>query len=184
MPRRPYSGINTVIYRSAPVPSTTNVPMRTLRRNLTIPEILFRLNASCSSLRFPIPSLLCSPIMTPYITVIIPKPPNWMRIRITICPNTLQVEHVGTVTRPVTQMDVVAVNRASIYGTAAPVAELTGKANRTLPTSIAQKKLSMIFCVVDSCINFFMFIIYSIPPTLSCISGIATQILRIPSAML
>ena len=48
------------------------------------------------------------------MTVMTPRPPNWIKNRITICPQTLQVEYVGTVTRPVTQMDVVAVNKASI----------------------------------------------------------------------
>ena len=114
MPLSPYSGTNTVIYKRAPHPSTTRVPMRTLRRNFTIPEILFRLNTSCSIHRFPSPRRLCSPIITPYMTVMTPRPPNWIRNRITICPQTLQVEYVGTVTRPVTQMDVVAVNKASI----------------------------------------------------------------------
>ena len=62
----------------------------------------------------------------------------------------LQVDTVGTVTSPVTQMEVVAVNNASIYGTATPVAEQIGNASKMLPINIAKKKLSIMICVVDS----------------------------------
>ena len=70
----------------------------------------------------------------------------------------LHVEAVGTVTRPVTQVDVVAVNKASIYGTDIPLAELIGKDSRTLPSKIVAKKLISIICVVDN-ENFFLLII-------------------------
>ena len=46
IPLAAYSGTNTVIYRIAPVPSTTNVPTRTFFINFTIPDNVFRLNAS------------------------------------------------------------------------------------------------------------------------------------------
>ena len=60
----------------------------------------------------------------------------------------LQVEKVGSVTRPVTQVAVVAVKRASRYGTATPSAELTGRASRRLPSRIMPRKLSMMIWVV------------------------------------
>ena len=68
----------------------------------------------------------------------------------------LQVVTVGRVTRPVTQVAVVAVNSASRYGTGFPVAELTGIASRRLPSAMTIKKLSIMICVVDSVRFFFM----------------------------
>ena len=70
----------------------------------------------------------------------------------------LQVDTVGSVTRPVTQVAVVAVNNASRYGTASPVAELMGSAKRQLPSKIAITKLNKMICVVDKA-NFFLRII-------------------------
>ena len=87
-----------------------------------------------------------------------PSPPTCIKISITICPNMLQVEAVGSVTRPVTQVEVVAMNSASRYGTASPVAELIGKAKNALPISIVTRKLNNIICVVDN-VNFRFLII-------------------------
>ena len=70
----------------------------------------------------------------------------------------LQVVTVGSVTNPVTQVAVVAVNKASTYGIDCPLAELIGKAKRTLPTRIADKKLSKIICEVVNERSFFFFI--------------------------
>jgi len=76
--------------------------------------------------------------------VITPSPPTCISISIIICPKTLHVEKVGSVTSPVTQVEVVAVNRASIYGTAVPLVELIGSAKRTLPIKITRRKLNSI----------------------------------------
>ena len=61
---------------------------------------------------------------------------------------------MGSVTRPVTQVEVVAVKSASIYGTASPLAELIGKAKSPLPMRMVTRKLSNMICVVES-VNFF-----------------------------
>ena len=61
---------------------------------------------------------------------------------------------VGSVTSPVTQVAVVAVKSASIYGTASPLAELIGNAKSPLPTRMVTRKLSNMICVVES-VNFF-----------------------------
>ena len=75
------------------------------------------------------------------------------------CPKTLHVETVGKVTSPVTQVAVVDVNSASIYGTDFPSAELIGRTRSKLPTKITKTKLSIIICVVDSEIRFlFIFL--------------------------
>lgn len=46
-----------------------------------------------------------------------------------ICPNKLHADTVGTTTRPVTHVAVVAVNSASINGVVCPLDELIGKVN-------------------------------------------------------
>ena len=46
IPLTPYSGTNTVIYKSAPTPSTINVPINTFLINNTIPDKELKLNAS------------------------------------------------------------------------------------------------------------------------------------------
>ena len=91
-----------------------------------------------------IPSLLCKMIINADIRVITPRPPIWIITRITICPKRLQVEKVGSVTRPVTQVAVVAVNNASVYGMGIWSAELIGSANSRLPSMITLRKLRMI----------------------------------------
>ena len=104
------------------------------------------------------PIFLFKRSITPDMIVMIPSPPICIKTSITACPNTLQVETVGRVTRPVTQVEVVAVNSASRYGTATPVAELMGKAKRALPSRIVTRKLSNIVCVVDKANSFFLII--------------------------
>ena len=113
MPTAPYWGMNTVMYKSAPAPSTASVPQITFFTNRKSPERVLRLKASCKSKRSESPILRFSASIKPVITVMTPKPPTWISKRITACPNTLQVETVGTVTSPVTQVEVTAVNSAS-----------------------------------------------------------------------
>ena len=99
--------------------------------------------------------------ITPDITVTMPRPPICISSSITTWPNTLQADTVGSVTRPVTQVEVVAVKSASRYGTASPVAELIGKANSTLPKRMVTRKLSNMICVVESANFFFLIIKFS-----------------------
>jgi hypothetical protein len=63
---------------------------------------------------------------------------------------------VGSVTSPVTQVDVVAVKSASRYGTLSPVAELMGNDSKMLPMKTTPRKLNKIVCVVEN-FNFFSF---------------------------
>ena len=70
----------------------------------------------------------------------------------------LHVETVGRVTSPVTQVAVVAVNRASRYPTEQPLAELIGRTRSRLPKTIVIKKLSRMICVVDNEPFFLLFI--------------------------
>ena len=108
------------------------------------------------------PIFLFNKSIIPVMIVTIPSPPICIKINITTCPNVLQVETVGRVTSPVTQVDVVAVNSASRYGTDLPVAELIGKYKNTLPISIVTRKLNNIICVVDNLNLFFLIIKFSL----------------------
>ena len=69
-------------------------------------------------------------------------------------PNTLHVDTVGSVTSPVTQVEVVAVKSASRYGTDSPLAELIGNAKSPLPIRMVTRKLNNMTCVVER-VNFF-----------------------------
>lgn len=73
-----------------------------------------------------------------------------LKHKIITCPNVLHVDTVGTVTRPVTHVAVVAVNNASIKLTLCPFAVLIGKQSKAVPARIANKKLSKMICVVDN----------------------------------
>ena len=80
-----------------------------------------------------------------------------MSKRITIWPKVLQCEAVDTTTSPVTQVLVVAVKSASIKGVGMPFLALMGNVNKTAPTKIATKKLSIIIWVVEKLIfRFFI----------------------------
>ena len=78
------------------------------------------------------------------IIVITPKPPACINSKIINCPQKLQADIVDTVTSPVTHTDVVAVKRASMYGTATPPAPQNGMASNPLPAKINIRKLSII----------------------------------------
>ena len=85
------------------------------------------------------------------IHAMIPSPPNWISPRITIFPNTLQVVAVGTVTRPVTHTDVVAVNNASSQYTPFPLADETGRHKRSVPSMITTPNPVIIILSVGVC---------------------------------
>ena len=110
--------------------------------------------------RSPMPIFLFKRSISPDMIVMMPRPPIWIRIKITICPNTLHVDTVGSVTSPVTHVAVVAVKSASRYATDSPLAELIGSDRSRLPSKTVTRKLSRMICVVDR-VNFFVFIFLS-----------------------
>ena len=118
--------------------------MITFFTNTSNPDKVFRLKASCKRTLSPNPIFLFRNTAMLAIIVMIPRPPICIRIKMTICPNKLHADTVGTTTSPVTHVAVVAVNNASINGVACPLAELIGKVNYILPAKIAIKKLSKI----------------------------------------
>ena len=82
--------------------------------------------------------------MSPEITVMMPRPPIWIRQRMTACPKMLHEVTVGTTTRPVTHVAVVEVKSASIKGVKLPVADDIGSMSKSAPIKIAAMKLSNI----------------------------------------
>ena len=56
---------------------------------------------------------------------------------------------MGVTTKPVTQVEVVAVKSASKKEVGFPSAELMGSESNNVPINIAIKKLNSIMCVVD-----------------------------------
>ena len=69
----------------------------------------------------------------------------------------LQEETVGITTNPVTQVEVVAVKRASQKDFAFPSAALIGSESNTVPINIVIKKLNKIICVVEEPKNVILF---------------------------
>jgi len=69
-----------------------------------------------------------------------PRPPSWIRTRITICPKSVKEEPVSRTVRPVTQTAEVEVKRASIKEISPDVVE-KGSMSRNAPASIAVMKL-------------------------------------------
>lgn len=67
----------------------------------------------------------------------------------------LQEETVGVTTKPVTQVEVVAVKSASKKDVGFPSAELMGSESNNAPINIAVKKLNNIICAVDILIRRF-----------------------------
>ena len=127
----------------------TSVPITTFFTKRTSPDKEFKLNASCNNNLSFIPIFLCNKIISPDIIVTTPSPPIWISKRITTCPKTLHDETVGITTNPVTQVAVVAVNKASQKEAALPCAELIGNDRKNVPVKIVSRKpIIIIICVV------------------------------------
>lgn len=126
----------------------TSVPITTFFTKRTSPDKEFKLNASCNNNLSFIPIFLCNKIISPDIIVTTPSPPIWISKRITTCPKTLHDETVGITTNPVTQVAVVAVNKASQKEAALPCAELIGNDRKNVPVKIVSRKPIIIICVV------------------------------------
>ena len=140
IPLAPKSMMNLGVMRSAPHASTMSAPRTMFHAMSTSPRMVSTLYAACSKSR----SL--RPIRLPMITqkrivkVITQRPPIWISIRMTNWPKKDQWEKVGTVTSPVTQTEVVAVNSASIKAVLVPPAEETGSIRRSAPQSMDTRK--------------------------------------------
>ena len=84
------------------------------------------------------------------MTDIKPRPPIWMSRRMTHLPKSDQCTAVPTVTRPVTQVALVAVNSASIKGVARPLFAAQGSVSSSVPVRIMSAKPTAI--TIAACI--------------------------------
>ena len=107
-------------------------------------------------------------IIIPVTKETIPSPPSWISMRMTILPKRLQWVAVFTTTSPVTQTEVVDVNRASINGVKFPSAEENGRQSIKAPIKIVPRKPSAIIWVVESS----LFKVWNIQTSLSQIAKI------------
>lgn len=107
-------------------------------------------------------------IIIPVTKETIPSPPSWISMRMTILPKRLQWIAVFTTTSPVTQTEVVDVNRASINGVKFPSAEENGRQSIKAPIKIVPRKPSAIIWVVESS----LFKVWNIQTSLSQIAKI------------
>ena len=137
---------NAAVSRIMPANSATNVMSSTRRTSRTIPPGPSWLNEAWITSRSFRVILRWSASMPTVITVMYPSPPNWIRIRITILPNTVQLSMVLSTTRPVTQFADVAVNSASRKPTLSPLRLAKGRASRTAPMRIIRAKPATIDC--------------------------------------
>jgi hypothetical protein len=76
--------------------------------------------------------------------VMIPSPPTWKRMRITILPNGEKYVAVSFTISPVTHVALVAVNRVSTGCIATPAAVARGELRRIKPMVIVARKLNII----------------------------------------
>lgn len=83
-----------------------------------------------------------------------PRPPIWMSTSTTACPKNDQCVPVSTMTRPVTQLALVAVKREGIKPVTSPVAEETGSIKSSVPTMMTRKKPRAIVWTDVSCLPF------------------------------
>ena len=84
--------------------------------------------------------LLSTALMSSVVAnVIIPRPPNWIKTKITIWPNNVKSCPVSSTVNPVTQIAEVDVNNASITLTP-PDVLLNGNSSSIAPTIIAAAK--------------------------------------------
>ena len=90
------------------------------------------------------------------IMVINPMPPICIISKMTSWPKTDQCENVSNTTRPVTQVALVAVKKASTNPVHSPDEEERGRHNRKEPDSITKRKLNAISLVVLIDLKYFI----------------------------
>ena len=95
-------------------------------------------------------------VMRAIENVIIPKPPNWIRIRIIHWPKKVKSFAVSNTIKPVTHTAEVDVKIASTR--VIPLVVDHGSLSSNVPVEIKMKKLNKTFCIGDSLVVSFFFI--------------------------
>ena len=150
----PRSGPNCCTKRMdsspAPTPSNRNVPTSTRRISRTMPPLESRPKPAPMTMRSRSVIVRRSSSDAAVMTDIKPRPPIWMSRRITHLPKSDQCTAVLTVTRPVTQVALVAVNSASMKGVARPLFAAHGSMSSSAPARIMSAKPTAI--TIAACI--------------------------------
>ena len=144
--QRPRSGMKRMHSKSAPTPSKKSVPQ-------PIVEVI--------SVMRPKPFELIEAAMTPRSCMLMrrftsfeksvamvmkPRPPIWISTSTTNWPKKDQCVPVSTMTRPVTQLALVAVKSEGMKPVASPPAEDTGSISSSVPAMTTRKKPRAMVC--------------------------------------
>ena len=138
MPRRKqYIGLRTEGLRGgAGNPSTTKLPVRTVFCRDTMPSISLTLRACAITSRCFRPIRRRKAKITRVATDMKPRPPIWIRHKITICPKSVHWVQVSKRDSPVTQVAEVAVNKAGRKPQDTPPREAAGRHSSPAPSKI------------------------------------------------
>ena len=143
IPAAPKDLQNAGSMTSAPRSSVRNATLKTKPVILTMPPIWWALMLSWSMLRCSSEILLPERVARNAATDTTPRPPIWIRIKITVCPNTDQCIAVSRMTSPVTQTAEVEVNSASSGAVQIRCFELTGSISSSVPIRMTPRKPDM-----------------------------------------
>ena len=125
---------------SVPHSSKNAVPISAWRTTRTTPSSSFRFNVETITSRSERPIRRWDTRDITVMTVIKPRPPNWMRSKITACPKKDHVWQVSTMTSPVTQVAEVAVNNAVKSPTLSPLRVEMGRLSSSVPSRMMPPK--------------------------------------------
>ena len=125
---------------SAPMASQVRVNVRMMRTRreiwLASPDVFSM--ASCMSRR---PRRRRTMSVKPVVSVMMPRPPTWMSIRMTAWPKSFQWVQVSNATRPVTHVAETVVNSESTKDVGCPLRAAMGSMSSTVPMTITSRKL-------------------------------------------
>ena len=138
------------------MPSTSRVMAIMARTSLTMPSKLSTLRASRTRLRprklIRRPAAMASPMLTEDI----PRPPSCISTASTAWPNSVKVSPGSTVTSPVTQTALVAVNRASSPGSCPAPRTAMGSESSAAPMKMSTAKPKAMVRAGDCCFVIFL----------------------------
>jgi hypothetical protein len=127
---------NRAVRITNPMTSMIAVKMTARRVRRTTPPICVRSSDSLRKMRSRMPTRQPKSRNSSVVLVMNPKPPSWIRTRITACPKGLQCVAVSTGTSPVTHTADVATNSAITGDVHSRSLDDTGSMRRQVPTKI------------------------------------------------
>ena len=143
MPSNPYWGTKTKHSSTAPRASNRAASEMTILSTSVACAIPLAETLSPSSRRSRKPIRRRTASAKKLVSVTNPRPPIWIRSRMTACPNPVNCVQVSRTIRPVTQVALVAVNMASITPSC-PLRLEIGRLSSRVPAAISSRKLPQI----------------------------------------